>query len=141
MSLSKDFLDQVADYLQNEGIGYFIEVPGHPVDIFVGKQYDDPANSVSIIGLPGATPTNNTVAELEFPRFQVLIRNEDYGTGSDKLRAIRNALHDQLALSFPNYFCYHIMAEQEGGPIGDDEKRRPEFSINFTARTRYADSI
>lgn len=135
-----DFLWQLADYLETQGIGYATAQPGHPVDIFVNKQQPDPDNCITLLGEVGP-PANPSVPELMFPRFQVLVRNSDYQAGSAKLRAVRTALHDKLAISLQNFFCYVIRAEQEGYPIGEDDRGRPEFSIHFGAEIRYGDSI
>lgn len=136
-----DFLSQLADYLETQGIGYATEQVGHPVDIFVGKQPGDPDNCVTIIGEPGIRTPNVNIPDLMFPRFQVLVRNEDFEVGSTKLRACRTALHDKIALSLQNFFCFYIHADQEGFPIGEDDKGRPEFSIHFSSEIRYGDSI
>lgn len=141
MSVATDFLSQIADYLETQGIGYATAQAGHPVDIFVGKQQPSPDNCVSIIGEPGIRTPDVTIADLTFPRFQILVRNTDFDTGSRKLRDCRTALHDKIALSLQNYFCYYIHADQEGFPIGEDDKGRPEFSIHFASEIRYGDSI
>lgn len=141
MSVAADFLSQIADYLQTQGIGYATAQAGHPVDIFVGTQPGDGDNCVTLIGQPAGRQPDVTVPDLMFPRFQVLVRNEDFITGSTKLRDVRTALHDKIALSLQNYFCYYIHADQEGYPIGEDDKGRAEFSINFSCEIRYGDSI
>lgn len=136
-----DFLSQLADYLESQGLGYATEQPGNPVDIFVGKQPATPDNCISILGNLGARQPDANIAELMYPRFQILVRNTDYLTGSAKLHDVRTALHDKIALSLTNYFIYFIRADQEGFPIGEDEQGRPEFSINFSSEIRYGDSI
>lgn len=129
-----DFLSQLADYLQAQGVG----TPG--TDIFVGKQPATPDNCITLVGVYGGTP-NVTIPDLMFPRFQVIVRNTDFEVGSTKLRAVRTALHDMIAMSLTNFFVYYIHADQEGFPIGEDDKGRAEFSINFAAEIRYGDSI
>lgn len=136
-----DFLSQIADYLQTQGLGYSAAQPGHVVDIFVGKQPADPDNCISIIGQPGVRQPDVSIPDLMFPRFQVLVRDVDFEAGSTKLRGVRTALHDKIAMSLPNFFCFSISADQEGFPIGEDDKGRPEFSINFACEIRYGDSI
>lgn len=141
MSTAADFLSQLADYLEDQGLGYATAQTGHPVDIFVGKQPADPDNCITLIGEPGVRTPNNSIPDLMFPRFQVLVRNTDYTDGSTKLRDVRTALHDKIALSLQNFFCYYISADQEGFPIGEDDAGRPEFSIHFASEIRYGDSI
>lgn len=141
MSDAVDFLSQLADYLEAQGFGYATAQTGHPVDIFVGKQPGDPDNCITLIGEPGSHMPDVSVPELTFPRFQILVRNTDFVTGSTQLRDVRTALHDNIALSLQNFFCYYISADQEGYPIGEDDKGRPEFSIHFSSEIRYGDSI
>jgi hypothetical protein len=141
MSVAASFLDQLATYLEQQGIGYATAQAGHPVDIFVGKQPADPDNCVTLIGEPGIRNPDVSIPDLTFPRFQVLVRNTDYVAGDTKLRDCRTALHDKIALSLQNFFCYYISADQEGFPIGEDDKGRPEFSIHFASEIRYGDSI
>lgn len=141
MSLPADFLSQLADYLQQQGLGYATAAPGHAVDIFVGKQPADPDNCITIIGEPGIRQPDVNIPDLMFPRFQILVRNTDFVTGSTKLRDTRTALHNKIAMALTNFFIYYIHADQEGFPIGEDDKGRPEFSIHFSSEIRYGDSI
>lgn len=132
-----DFLTSIALYLESEGIG---STTGANVNIFVGKQPPEPNNCITILGLIGNELPDVTIGELNYPRFQVLIRNVDYEDGSEKLRQVRQALHAAIALDMPNYHVLRLHAQQEGYPIGEDEQGRPEFSINFYGETRYVDS-
>jgi hypothetical protein len=141
MSVAADFLSQIADYLETQGIGYATAQAGHPVDIFVGKVPASPDNCITILGDPGIRQPDVSIPDLMFPRFQVLVRNTSFIDGSTKLRDCRTALHDKIALSLQNYFCYYIHADQEGFPIGEDGEGRPEFSIHFSCEVRYGDSI
>lgn len=141
MSFAADFLSQIADYLEAQGLGYATAQGAHTVDIFVGKQPADPDSCVTIIGEPGIRTPDVTIPDLMFPRFQILVRDTDFVTGSTKLRDCRTALHNKIALSLQNFFCYYIHADQEGFPIGEDDKGRPEFSIHFSSEIRYGDSI
>lgn len=71
-SMQADFLDQIATYLQQQGIGNADPNNG-VVDIRVGKIPGDPDACVVIIGEPGIRQPNVDVQELTFPRFQVLV--------------------------------------------------------------------
>lgn len=136
-----DFLSQLADYLESQGIGYATAQAGHPVDIFVGQQQSEPSDCITLLGALGGRQPDVSIPDLMFPRFQVIVRNDDFNTGSTKLRAVRTALHDKIAMSLQNFFIFYIHADQEGFPIGQDDKGRHEFSINFSAEIRYGDSI
>lgn len=141
MSVAADFLSQIADYLEDQNLGYATEQAGHPVDIFVGKQMPSPDNCITLIGEPGIRTPDVSIPDLMYPRFQILVRNTDFIAGSTKLRDCRTALHDKIALSLQNFFCFYISADQEGFPIGEDDKGRAEFSIHFSSEIRYGDSI
>lgn len=132
-----DFLDEIARYLVTQGIG----TAG--TNIFVNELPDTPANCVAIFGLVGTTvQQQRDVPGLQFPRFQVVVRNTDYNDAADKFQAVRTALHGKVGLILPvgvntatspyiRVMRCHI--ETDGGPIGKDETGRVEFSCNFTA--------
>ena len=132
-----DFLDELANHLQAQSVG----TAG--TDIFVNKQPADVDNCVCLFGLPGNTLTSSRdVPGLIFPRFQAIIRNTDYNDAADKFQAVRTALHGLIGQILPAgvdvdtepYIrVLRCHAEQEGGPIGEDDKGRAEFSINFAA--------
>lgn len=123
-----DFLNEIADYLATQSIGTVA------TNIFIGKMPPDPDNQVAIFGLLGGTiGEQREVADLHFPRFQVIIRNTNYETGSTKLEAVRTALHGKYGLQLASWRVLRLHAETEGGPIGTDDQDRFEFSINFLA--------
>ncbi len=128
------FWDDVAWYLEDEGIGVRSE------NIFVAKMPGEPDDLIAIHGLPGFEQPSRYIREHIYPRFQVTIRAADYDDGVAKLAAVRNALHVQIGIMMGNHYVMRCHAEQEGGPIGDDDEGRPEFSINFTAQARYVES-
>ena len=123
-----DFLNEVADYLQSQAVGTVA------TDIFIGKLPPSPDNCVALFGLIGTTlGQQREVAPLQFPRFQVLVRNESYDAASDKLQAVRTALHGKYGLMLANWRVLRCHVETEGGPIGSDDQDRFEFSVNFIA--------
>lgn len=136
-----DFLDQIAQHLQSVGVGTL------STSIFVNKQPPDPDTVVSVHGRPGPTSgAQRDVPEIQQPRFQVIVRAQDYNQASDLFQQVRTALHGQIGLILPanadletdEYFrVMRCHAEQEGGPIGEDTQGRVEFSINFIAQCHY----
>ncbi len=141
MSTKKvDFLSQLADYIAAGGMGETNANNG-TVNIFCGIYPDDPDNMIALLGQIGSTLPNINIPDFEYPRFQIVVRNTDYETGAQVLRDCRRLLHDKLAVTLTNFYCLYIQAQQDGYPIGQDEKGRYEFSINFTAQIRYADSL
>lgn len=136
---SVDFLDQLADYLDDQGLGHS---QTDPVDIFVGLVPGDaPDDCIALLGLIGSTQPNKYIPEFIYPRFQVYVRSANYLDGADKLRQVREALHDKLAIELQNFYVLYIQAEQDGYPIGEDTMGLSEFTINFTAQIRHVDSV
>ncbi len=126
-----DFLNEVAQYLDDLSVGEFSSDSGR--NIFVGIVPADPANCVCLLGITGPTiGVQREVADLQFPRFQAFIRNTAYNAGSDKLQAVRTALHGKYGVILPHWRILRSHADQEGGPIGKNPIGHFEFSINFT---------
>lgn len=119
--------DDIADYLAGQGIGTV------GTDIFVGRVFGDPDNMVVVLATGGPQPNVN-IAGLKEYTFQVFIRNTSYSAGNTKLEAVRTALQVKINLSLANHRALNILAQSEGGHIGQDEEGRDEFSINFRCR-------
>jgi hypothetical protein len=128
-----DFLNEVADYLAASSPTP--DAGTVATDIFIGQLPASPDSCVAIFGLPaGALPLGSRqVSTLWFPRFQVVVRNQDYDTASAKLQDVRTKLHAKYGLILPNWRILAIHADSEGGPIGTDDQNRFEFAINFSA--------
>lgn len=134
-----DFLDQIAEYIAANGFGE-TNVNNGTVNIFAGIYPATPDNAIAVIGNTGGTP-HLDIPDFQYPRFQVVVRNTDYYTAAQVIRDIRTLLHDKLAVTLTNFYVLWIRAEQEGQSIGQDEEGRFEFTINFGAQLRYADSL
>lgn len=120
-----DFLTEVAEYLEDNSV----------TDVFVSVLPDatKKPNCVALFGLIGANPgASRDVPGLQFPRFQAIVRNEVYKDASTSFQAVRTLLHGKLGLILPNWRVLRCHADQDGGPIGQDDKGLFEFSINFT---------
>jgi hypothetical protein len=141
--MTLDILDELAGYLQSEGVGT------KGTNVFVNKI---PAKVNNAVGLFGATGFNigqpRDIKELQFPRFQVFVQNVDYNDAADKFQEVRTALHNLIGVNLPvgvntNTTPYiRVMrchAEQEGGPIGEDDQGRSGFSANFAAEYHHYD--
>lgn len=133
---SVSFLSQLADYIAREGIA---NSSGGSVNIFVGKYPDSPDNCVALLGELPQKP-NIYVADFEYPRWQIVVRNTDYTTGEAKMRRIRSLLHDKLGVTTENFVCLYIQAESDIIPIGEDKKGRAEFTLNMSAQVLNNDS-
>ncbi len=126
------FYDELATKLDSDGVGTFTDDAGR--DIYAGVFPAAPDDCLAILGLPGANVTaQRDVPGLNFPRFQVVVRNKDFELGAAKLDAVRTSLHGIIGQDLTNWHIMRCHVEQEGGPIGEDDQGRYEFSINFTA--------
>jgi hypothetical protein len=103
-------------------------------NVFVGELPATPDTCVAFFGLPGDQLTAvRDIPALTFPRYQVLVRSEDYETGADLLTAVRTSLHGMIDYRLPHWRVMRNHAEQEGSPIGEDGQGRFEFTINFVS--------
>jgi len=127
------FLDEIASKMSAEVTELeFDNEAGR--NVFVGELPADPDTCVAFFGLPGDQLTAaRDIPELTFPRYQALIRSEDYETGAALLVAVRTSLHGMIDYNLPSWRVLRNHAEQEGGPLGQDSQGRFEFSINFAA--------
>lgn len=138
MAHKLDFLDAIG----NELIRVQELVPDvESVEVFVNKQPGEPDDCIALFGLLGTfIGEQRDVAELKFPRFQLVTRAVDYNDASDQFEAARTALHGKIGLILPHgvntatdpYIrIMRMHVESEGGPLGEDDKGRSEFSCNF----------
>ncbi len=128
------FLNEIASYLDDEGVGNFETAAGR--DIFVGKEPPLPNNCISILEPRGQLIGEaRDVQSLHFPRFSVLVRNEDYDDGEAVVQEVRTALHGLINESLPNWRVLRCHAESEPEGLGDDDQGRFGFLINFVAET------
>lgn len=127
-----DFFNEIADYMADASVAPDIGTVA--TDIFIGELPPSPDNCVAIFGLPGQViGDQREVAPLQFPRFQVIVRNTNYDTASAKMQDVRTKLHGKYGVDLASWRVLRCHAEQEGGPIGSDDQNRFEFSINFVA--------
>ena len=127
-----DFLDELGSYLDTENVGIYDATKNR--NIFTSIYPASPDNCIALLGTIGTTLTSSRdVPALQFPRFQVIVRNTDYDDASTTMQSVRDALHGQVGLALTSWRVLRLHAEQEGYPIGQDKQGRYEFSINFIA--------
>lgn len=137
-----DFLDCLA----NELIRLEVIATGH---VFVNKQLSTPDDCLAFFGLPGTNiQDQRDVPGLQFPRFQLVARDADYNDASDLAQAARDVLHGMVGVILPHgvntdedpYIrVMRCHADIEGGPLGEDDQGRSEFSTNYIAEWHYYD--
>ncbi len=126
------FIDDLADYLADQGIGTVTE------DIFVGSLPDTPDACIAIFQNLGREPSR--YIPTADPDFQILVRTEadKHNTAEAKCAAIVAILH-QLAnteLQTGGVYAYFIALRSEPFPLGPDSNGRQEWTINFVAKTK-----
>lgn len=122
-------LDEIGVYLQAEGKGTV------NTDIFLGELPDvkkkgsqevNVDNCIAVFETGGFPPELYFEGENEdYPTFQIMVRDKSYKNGVQKIIGIYKLLHGNTSL-FPL-----IEAQQPPTPIGQDDKKRWEFSVNF----------
>lgn len=110
-------VDTLTNYLQTHSFGT------EGVDLFSGAMPEAPDNCVTVYETGGFAPKIAT--NVEYPTFQVIVRGLDYTTARQKIDDIWKTLHNNTTLFM------HIQAMQSPVSIGQDGKKRWEFSVNF----------
>lgn len=119
-----------AEHLKNilvtAGLGTF------GTNLFVSKMPDLPDLCITLYDSGGETP--NPAWLLDFPSVQAMVRGEEngYQTLYQKVKDVVDAL-----LGYPSTDVSDgrlVSVRMNGGPafLGYDEKKRPQFSINWT---------
>ena len=135
------FLNAIASYLDSLDVGIFDTDSGR--NIFVNVLPPDPNECIALLGLPGdALDDSRDVAEMQFPRFQAFVRSDDSDDGFTLFQSVRESLHGKLNLKLPSstppyWRILRMHVDQEGGPIGQDDQGRYEFSVNFTTQAHF----
>jgi hypothetical protein len=127
------FYDEIATKLDTD-VAALIFTAETGRNVFLGVLPADPDTCVALFGLPGTNIMDQRdVPGLQFPRFQFITRSADYEEAATLLQSIRSSLHGLIGYNTSHYRIMRCHAEQEGGPLGQDDQGRFEFSINFMA--------
>lgn len=105
--------------------------------IYLGEYPDTPNNIIALYQSGGADPSHTfTSREFEEPTFQIRIRNISYAMAVTKAETIKDNL-DGLTDQLINGNRY-ISIFQQGDilPLGRDNKKRTELSINFRVKVK-----
>ena len=98
-------------------------------DLFIASLPPEPDNCVCIFDYPGEAQEQ---FGHEKPSVQIKVRNRDYQTGYALCRDIKYLLHDEHNNTVINGTRYiRIFCITDIFPLGQDEKNRYLFSINF----------
>ncbi len=142
MANKLDFLDCLANELVRQS-------KATTGKIFVGKLPATPDDSIALFGQTGSVvQQQRDVPGLQFPRFQVVTRAKGYNDAADAAQGVRDVLHGMIGVILPHgvntatdpyirVMRCHI--EYEGGPLGEDDQGRSEFSTNYLAEYHWYD--
>lgn len=107
-----NFYDELIDYMEDQGVGTAA------VDIFRPALPAQPINCIALVGRDGPIlGDSKDIRVMQFPRFQVVIRNEEFATADAKFQAVRTLLHGLTNKLLPSWRIMFLEAEQEGGPV------------------------
>jgi hypothetical protein len=121
-------IDDVATYLAAGGIGAV------GTNIFKSYKADGPDAQVVVLDTGGPAP--DSYIPTKNPTFQIYVRAKSYSLGRAKIDAIVSLLHRAANFTSGSTYFYFVLALQEPGHLGVDEKGRDEFSVNFQCKTR-----
>lgn len=127
------FFDELLSYADSQKASIvFDNATGR--NTFLGELPATPDDCIALIGLVGTTlNAARDVPGLQFPRFQIITRSKDFETAASLLQDVREALHGLIGHDLTDYRVLRCHAEQDGGPLGQDEQGRYEFGINMIA--------
>lgn len=124
-------ISEIAEYLEDQGHGTVGK------DIYLGKFNDTRDNQVMVRDTGGLEPDAHL--PLYQRTVQIMIRNKSYTTGETLARAIRDDLHNRFwtdVVTGGTNFQLRSSALQEPASLGQDGKKRYEWTCNFLFLTR-----
>ena len=107
-------------------------------NLFIGKEPDQPDDTTTIFDTPGfpdqLTFEKNEI--YEYPSIQIRVRSNDYLTGINLARDIKDSLHGRGHETW-NDTLYTVIRCVSGPALLDwDDHNRPRFVINFNIQRR-----
>lgn len=121
-------IDDVASYLAAGGIG----VVG--TSIFKSYKADGPDAQVAVLDTGGPAP--DKYIPVRNPTFQIYVRAKTYTAGKAKIDAVVALLQRAANFTSGSTYFYFVLALQEPGHLGLDDKGRDEFTVNFQCKVR-----
>jgi len=116
-------LKEIGTFLQSQGIGTL------GTDIFLGLMPDKPDNCIALFEYAGEPPDLHS--SLEYPGLQVLVRNESYAAGRQKIEQVRSVLHGLTEAMINGRRYLLVQAKQSPESLARDENGRAVFVCNF----------
>lgn len=114
-----NLLDEIKNYIVTQGL---------ETNCYKGSKPDSPDNLTCLYETtgfqPGMTFDNNNV---EYPGLMVQCRGIDYSETRNRINAIFKKLHGCTEVSG----IMNFIAQQSPAGLGQDNKKRWEFSVNF----------
>jgi hypothetical protein len=124
MSQIQDFTNYIADNTELE----------KGTNLFIGIQPDTSNDLVAVYDTGGPTP--DTYLPTATKTFQVLVRAKEYTDCLEVVNEIVSLLHQLRNEELGDTYFYYAYLMGEPAHIGQDDKARHEFSMNFLTKTR-----
>jgi len=121
---------EVAEYLEDNSIGTV------GTNIFVDSLPEEDGTIVSVYNTGGSSPDIDL--PIPYPSFQVLVRDEQSSVAYAKIKSVVDLLvnkYNVVLVSGGNYY-YSINMRGEIQNLGQDERNRKEYTVNFSCRVR-----
>lgn len=126
MSSSNAPCEDIKDIIEDSSAGFGLTFG---TDLFTASMPSEPDDCVAIFDYPGGAQGQ---FGYEKPNVQIMVRDKDYQTGYALCRDIKYFLHDEHNNRIINGTRYiRIFCKTDILPLGQDEKNRYKFSINF----------
>jgi len=116
-------VEDIGNYLQTSGVGTI------GTDIFLGQLPVTPDNVIVLFEYAGEPPDLHS--SLEYPGLQVLVRNESYAAGRQKIEQVRSVLHGLTEAMINGRRYLLVQAKQSPESLARDENGRAVFVCNF----------
>jgi hypothetical protein len=107
-------------------------------DIFIGKEPDNPENSITIFETGGYPPQLNFNKDeiYEYPSVQIRVRSTDYLDCWSLANSIKDSLHGRAHETW-NGTYYSVIYCLNGPTLLDfDQNNNPRFILNFNVQRR-----
>lgn len=117
--------DQISSYLAGQGVGT------EATDLFVGRMPDQPDALVCLFETPGAPLRASMVSAAEQRSLQARARAATYTAAQTRIEQVYRLLHGLHETDLDGAHFVVIEARQPPFSLGEDEKRRNLWVVNF----------
>ena len=123
-------LEELAQYLEDQGVGVYSPGDGETRDIFISHRPDTPSACSVLYEAPGRP---RSFLGYTFPELHVEVRGASYDYSGPRavIESIITALHGIMNQDIGDTRYQVIQARQEPFPLPMDDSHRPVLAVNF----------